>query len=98
MTPSTQSPSPQTSSVGRFELRGLLGAGAFGSVYRAYDPRLRREVALKLLHEVLLADRPARRRFLREARAAAALRHPHIVGVYEAGETGGRPFIASVLV
>jgi hypothetical protein len=84
--------------VGRFELRCQLGSGAFGAVYRAYDPRLRREVALKLLHESLLHDREARRRFRREARAAVVLRHPHIVRIYEAGKADGRPYIASTLI
>src|SRR5579884_366516 len=77
---------PAPRRVGRYELRGLLGAGAFGTVHRAFDPQLGREVALKVAYADP-RDAAARQRFLREAEAAAGLRHPHIVPVYEAGET-----------
>ena len=84
--------------IGRFEVRGKLGAGAFGIVYRAYDPRLEREVALKVPNAGTL-DSPKRvERFLREAKAAAGLRHPHIVPVFDAGQDGGRYFIASAFI
>jgi eukaryotic-like serine/threonine-protein kinase len=81
--------------LGRFEVRGELGRGAFGVVYRAYDPRLGREVALKVPHVNALADPGLRQRFRREARAAAGLNHPNLVPVYEAGEVGPVCFIAS---
>src|SRR4051812_5715551 len=84
--------------IGRFEVRARLGAGAFGAVYRAYDPQLDREVALKVPHATAL-DNPKRvERFLREARAAAQLRHPHIVPVFDAGRDGATYFIASAFI
>jgi serine/threonine protein kinase len=84
--------------VGRFEVRQRLGAGAFGGVYRAYDPQLDREVALKVPHPGAL-DSPGRvERFLREAKAAANLRHPNIVPLYESGRDGDRYFIASAFI
>jgi WD40 repeat protein len=84
--------------IARFELRSLLGAGAFGTVYRAYDPQLEREVALKV-PQAGVVDSPKRvERFLREARAAAGLRHPHIVPVYDAGQEGGHHYIASAFI
>src|SRR5260370_32379938 len=74
--------------IGRFQVRALLGSGAFGSVYRAADPLLGREVALKVAHPGLL-DNPSRvERFLREARSAAGLRHPHLVPVFDAAREG----------
>ncbi|MDB5349936.1 MAG: prkC 12 [Planctomycetota bacterium] len=79
--------------VGRFRIRVLLGGGGFGQVYRAYDPRLEREVALKVLRE----SQPAARvieRFFREARAAAQLDHPGVVPLHDAGRDAGRCWIA----
>jgi WD40 repeat protein len=81
--------------LGRFEIRRQLGRGTFGIVYLAYDPRLAREVALKVPRLNALADPPLRERFHREARAAAGLDHPNIVPVYEAGEVGPVCFLAS---
>jgi WD40 repeat protein len=84
--------------IGRFEVRGRLGAGAFGDVYLAYDPQLDREVALKVAKPGTL-DTPERAaRFVREARSAANLRHPHIVPLYETGRDGNRLFIASAFI
>jgi predicted Zn finger-like uncharacterized protein len=84
--------------IGRFEIRARLGAGAFGVVYRAFDPVLKRDVALKTPHAALVGDEPARQRFLREAAAAAQLRHPHIVPVYDAGLAGDQGYIASAFI
>ena len=76
---------------GRYEIRRALGRGGMGAVYLAHDTQLNRLVALKV---PLLDGDPARARlFVREARAAAALRHPHICPVYDAGEIDGRPFL-----
>ena len=86
------------SRIGRFEVRAFLGAGAFGAVYRAGDPLLGREVALKVAHPGLL-DNPAQvERFLREARAAAGLRHPHLVPVYDAGREGDTYYLAAAFI
>jgi eukaryotic-like serine/threonine-protein kinase len=84
--------------VGRFEIRSRLGAGAFGTVYRAHDPQLEREVALKVPRSETLQSAGAVERFLREARAAARLRHPHIVPVHEAGHDGTHHYIASAYI
>ncbi len=84
--------------IGRFLIRDRLGSGAAGAVFRAYDPQLDREVAIKLPQPGTL-DSPKRvERFLREARSAARLRHPNIVPVYEAGHEAGTYYIASAFV
>src|SRR5579872_6353451 len=85
-------------SFGRYELRGLLGTGGFARVYRAYDPALRREVALKTLLPGHATDAEIRRRFTAEAQALAGLRHPNIVTVYDVGEADGLPFFAMELI
>jgi eukaryotic-like serine/threonine-protein kinase len=79
--------------ISRFQLRELLGGGGFGQVYQAYDPRLDRDVALKVLKHSDLGER-VMERFFREARAAARLDHPNIVAVYDAGLDNGRCWIA----
>jgi WD40 repeat protein len=84
--------------IGRFQVRGKLGAGAFGTVYRAYDPQLDREVALKVPHPGVFDSQKRIDRFLREAKAAAGLRHPHIVPVYDAGAERGRHYIAAAFI
>lgn len=79
--------------IGRFQIREKLGDGGFGDVYQAYDPRLDRDVALKVLKEKDPGER-VMQRFFREARAAARLKHPNIVGVLDSGSDGGRCWIA----
>jgi predicted ATPase/serine/threonine protein kinase len=86
------------SSVGRYEIVDLVGAGGMGEVYRARDPRLNRTVALKLLPSALFADSARLQRFEQEARSASALNHPNIVTVYELGQDGSRHYIAMELV
>ena len=81
--------------IGRFAIRRRLGAGAFGAVYQAHDPVLDREVALKVPRAAALASPEAQARFLREPKAAARLRHPHIVAVHDAGSDGQQYYIAS---
>ncbi len=80
-------------SVGRFQIREVVGHGGFGQVFRAYEQGLDREVALKVLRDI---DPPARvvERFFREARAAAQLDHPNIVPLFDAGRDDGRCWIA----
>lgn len=84
--------------LGRFELKGLLGQGAFGRVYRASDPHLGRDVALKIPQDAVMQSRKKQARFLREARAAAQLRHPNIVPVYDAGQDAGHYYIAAAFI
>jgi len=84
--------------VGRFLVQGVLGRGGFGVVYRATDPQLEREVAVKVPQPGLVGSVGDRERFLREAKAAARLNHPYIVPVYDAGEENGRYYIASAFV
>jgi|GEM_PF-878937 len=71
----------------RFELQSELGVGSFGYVFRAWDPRLERIVALKVQRAGSFASTDEVQRFLREARSAAALKHPAIVSLYETGQT-----------
>ena len=80
-------------SLGRFQLRERLGDGGFGQVYLAYDPRLDRDVAIKVLRQPEPTDR-VMERFFREARAVARLDHPNIVAVHDAGFDDGRCWVA----
>ena len=81
--------------IGHYRLLGVLGSGGMGTVYRAHDGRLDRDVALKFLPSHLSAQPESRERLLVEARAAAALEHPNVCNVHEIGETSdGRLFIA----
>src|SRR5947208_4591895 len=78
---------------GRYRLDALIGSGGMSTVYRAFDSVLERRVAIKLMHRDIAADTDQLERFRREARAVAQLSHPHIVGVIDAGEEDGRPYI-----
>src|ERR687893_1184521 len=78
---------------GRYRLDAQVGAGGMSTVYRAFDTVLERRVAIKLMHREIAADSDQLERFRREARAVAQLNHPHIVGVIDAGEDEGRPYI-----
>lgn len=84
-------------SIGRFQLEERLGAGGFGTVWRARDADLDRVVAVKIPRKGQLGPDEVEQ-FYREARAAAQLRHPHIVPVYEVGRDGERVFIVSELI
>jgi len=79
--------------LGPYRIEGALGAGGMGEVYRAHDPRLGRDVALKVLRE-----RESLERFEREARAVAALSHPNILAVHDFGSDGGRAYVAMELL
>ena len=89
----------QPQRIARFVVVEPLGAGAMGVVYRARDPLLGREVALKLIRAELSGDERSRSRFLRECRASASINHPGIATIYEAGEAeGGQLYLASELI
>lgn len=84
--------------LARFHLREQVGSGGFGTVYRAYDPVLDREVALKVPNPGVIGDTESAAQFLLEAKASAQLRHPHIVPVHDAGVDEGRLYIAAAFI
>jgi hypothetical protein len=84
--------------LGSYEIRGPLGAGGMGEVYRAWDPRLAREVAVKVLPQPALTDPERLRRFEQEAKAAGALNHPNLLAVHDVGTHEGIPYIVSELL
>jgi Tol biopolymer transport system component len=86
------------SRLGPYEIVTLVGSGGMGEVYRARDPRLGRDVAIKVLPTAFSADPERLRRFEQEARAAAALTHPGILAVYDLGTEAGAPYIVSELL
>ena len=92
-----ESPDRLPSRIAHYAIRRKLGAGGMGVVYLADDERLKRAVALKMMLS-LEHDETARRRFWREARAAAGVNHPHVCQIYEVGEEGGTLFIAMELL
>jgi tRNA A-37 threonylcarbamoyl transferase component Bud32 len=94
----TWSGSARGQKLGRFEVQSAVGAGAFGTVYKARDPQLDRTVALKVPRVGNLPDGQELDRFLREARSTAQLRHPAIVPIYEVGQDDGLPFLVSDFV
>src|SRR6202521_5988235 len=89
---------PSGKKLGRYEIRSKLGAGGMGEVYLAQDTKLDRKVALKILPAELAANQDRMRRFVQEAKAAAALNHPNIAHIYEIGESEGTNFIAMEFV
>ena len=93
----TSGPAPGTILRERYRLDGELGRGGMGTVYRATDLELQREVAVKVL-SASTQNSDARERLIREARAAAALNHPHIVTIHDVGEADGQPFLVMELV
>jgi serine/threonine protein kinase len=84
--------------LGAYEIRAPIGRGGMGEVYRAWDPRLRRNVAIKVLHGISNIEPDRLRRFEDEARATAALNHTNIVSVYDVGAHNGAPYIVSELL
>jgi YVTN family beta-propeller protein len=82
------------SSLLGYRIDALIGRGGMGVVYRAYDPRLKRNVALKLVAPELSGDAAFRERFLAETELAASLEHPNVVPVYDAGEVEGQLYLA----
>ena len=92
--PPSRKPLTRGARLGSFEILGPLGSGGMGEVYRAKDPRLGRDVAIKVLPGEVAEDRERLKRFEKEARSASALNHPNIVTIYETGSSDGVPWIA----
>jgi serine/threonine protein kinase len=88
----------QPAKLGHFRLEEEIGAGGMGTVYKAFDESLQRHVAIKLLHEQFAKDPKFVEDFLREARNAAAISHPHIVHVHYVGEEAGQFFVVMELL
>jgi hypothetical protein len=93
----TMTPLASGAQLGSYRIEQVLGRGGMGVVYRAFDTRLNRPVAIKVLPDDL-ADAAARRRFQREAQMASALNHPHILTVYDAGEFESRQYLVCEFV
>src|SRR4026209_1275382 len=79
------------STIGRYHVVSRIARGGMGTLYLAFDPKLDRQIAIKILTD---DNDQLRERFAREARSGARLRHPHIVTIFDVGESEGRPFIA----
>src|SRR6267143_6123835 len=85
-------------SISHYRIVEKIGAGGMGEVYRAHDPRLGRDVAIKVLPAAFSADPDRLRRFEQEAHAAAALNHPNILAIYDIGSHEGAPYVVSELL
>ncbi len=83
---------------GQYELRQILGRGGMATVYRAYQPNLDREVAIKVMSNQFVDDATFIQRFKREARSIGGLHHPNILSVYDTGEENGVPYIVTELI
>src|ERR1051326_4072563 len=81
-----------------YRIEELIGRGGMGVVYRAYDLRLKRTIALKLVAPELAVDERFRARFARETELATALEHPNVIPIYDAGDVDGRLYLAMRLV
>ena len=88
----------QPQRLGKYEIVAKIGQGAMGDVYKAHDPILNRDVAIKTMSASIGTDEELRKRFHREAQAAARLNHPGIVSVYDFGEEGGKIYMAMELL
>ena len=89
---------PPGTRLGPYEIVAPLGAGGMGEVYRARDPRIGREVAIKVLPAAFARDPDRVRRFEQEVRAAGALNHPNILTIFDVGSDDGSPYIVSELL
>jgi len=85
-------------SLGSYTIIGRLGSGGMGEVYRAHDPKLERDVAIKVLLPEVVASAERLARFQREARVLAALNHPRIAAIYGLDDSGGSPALVMELV
>src|SRR5215203_2278975 len=86
------------STVGRYRIDRLIGAGGMGQVYRAHDPRIERDVAIKVLPSDYAADVERLRRFEQEAHASGALNHPNVLTLYDVGTADGHPYLVMELL
>lgn len=84
--------------IGRYEIQSLLGAGGMGEVYRARDPKIGRDVAIKVLPPDFSDDAVRLARFEQEARAAGTLNHPNILSIYDVETHDGAPYVVSELL
>ena len=84
--------------LGRYEIRSQIGAGGMGEVYRAYDPKMNREIAIKILPAAFSADKERLARFEQEAQAAGSLNHPNILAIYHIDTHDGSPYIVAELL
>jgi urea transport system substrate-binding protein len=84
--------------LGKYQITGVLGQGGMGVVFKAHDPLLERDVAIKLLPQELAADHTALQRFLAEAKAAAKFNHPHVTSIYEIGQDGQMYYLVMELL
>ena len=92
------SPTEKMQQAGRYQLLERIGRGGMATVFKAHDPTIGRDVAIKFLHASLCEGEDYRARFLQEARAAGGLSHPNIVIVHDVGEIEGRPYMAMELL
>ena len=95
-TPSGTSTTPST--VDNFAIKGLIGRGGMGHVYKGFDTKLDRNIAIKVLHPSRAQDEVSKKRFLRESKTAASINHPSIVTIYQIGEHDRLPYIAMQLI
>src|SRR5688572_22170552 len=94
-------PSTDPKSIGKmanFEVLSVLGRGGMGTVLKAFDVKLHRQVAIKVMHSSLAALDENRRRFVREARIAASINHPNVVAIYEVDDQRGTPYLVMEFV
>ena len=84
--------------LGRYEIRSKIGEGGMGEVYRAFDPKIGREVAIKVLPAELAANKERVARFEQEAQAAGALSHPNILAIYDVDTEGNILYVVSELL
>src|SRR5881296_1651341 len=84
--------------LGRYEIRSQIGEGGMGEVYRAFDPKINREVAIKVLPAAFSTDKDRLSRFEQEAQAAGALNHPNVLAIYDVDTHDGAPYVVSELL
>src|SRR5574340_1046117 len=98
----TETGTPLPSTVGRYQIVGALGFGAMGAVYKAFDPIIKRTLAIKTIRLDIPRQSPQHasfiERFYREARISGTLSHPNIVTLFDIGEEAGAPFLAMEFV